>query len=77
MKIKARDNYFDLQRKQNVTVGDEYEVSEERGKYLINVKLAEEVASKAENSEPVKEKPVKKTETPERKKSTRKSQNKS
>lgn len=43
MKIRAINEYIDTQLKKLVKVGDEYEVSEERGKQIVNAKFAEEV----------------------------------
>ena len=46
MKIKALISYFDKQLNKQIEVGETYEVSEERGQQIIDVKYAEEVKAK-------------------------------
>lgn len=41
MKIKALENYFDLEKKKQIAIGDEYEVTEKRAKEICDRKLAE------------------------------------
>ena len=43
MKIKAKVNYWDLKLLKDVSIGDIYEVSEERGKEIIEKGYAEEI----------------------------------
>ena len=54
MKVKAIKSFYDLKRKQSVKVGDEFEVTAERGKSLTTAAnnagypLCEEVETPAE-----------------------------
>lgn len=43
MRIKAIRNYYDLQLEKNIQIDDTYEVTEERGKQIINVGYAIEI----------------------------------
>ncbi len=47
MKVRAIKEYNDLQKKRLVKVGEEFEVSAERGKELLNAKVAEEIVAEA------------------------------
>lgn len=40
MKIRAIQNYFDLQLKKHIKIGDEYEVSEKRANQIIDSNFA-------------------------------------
>lgn len=43
MKIKALKNYFDIELRETKREGDEYEVEDKRGLYIISHGFAEEV----------------------------------
>lgn len=43
MKVKCITNYYDLQLKRDVEINEELDVTEARGKVLINAKVCEAV----------------------------------
>lgn len=61
MKVKAIKEYNDLQKKRLVKVGEEFEVSAERGKILLSASVVEEIpAEEAPTDAPKKKAPKKK-----------------
>ena len=47
MKVRAIKEYNDLEKMRLVKVGEEFEVSEERGKTLLKASVAEEIPTEA------------------------------
>lgn len=47
MKVRVIKEYNDLQKKRLVKVGEEFEVSAERGKALLKATVAEEIPAEA------------------------------
>ena len=57
MKVRVIYNYYDRELGVEKKVGDEIEVSEERGRTLIAAEVAEEIIEVEESSEEVEEAP--------------------
>lgn len=64
MKVRAIKEYNDLQKKRLVNVGEEFEVSAERGKILLSAAVAEEI--------PAEEAPAEAPKAPKKKAPTKK-----
>lgn len=61
MKVRVIYNYYDRELGFEKKVGDELEVSDERGQTLIAAEVAEEIIEEQESSEDQEEKPKRTT----------------
>lgn len=48
VKVKCILGYYDTQKNRRVRIGDEFDVTEERAKRLLNAKVVEEIPATAE-----------------------------